>query len=594
MTVYSKGEITHSVVNSSGESDYRNQWGAIRQIHLPWTVFRSGHLDLSPNAVKVLLKLYSKHKEGRSRAKEGKTYNPDRPLALKQKTLHLATGISSPSSMNAALTELREQNYVRVTARRKKAKRKTGGTKYGSNAYELLNPTTGTPLVSRPNSNLLFGNGLPYFQVPSVFVSQTEAPNSMAHLKSGPMKVYLAVLWLSNRARSLKLATDMPTLRSVADMQDTRTLRKALDNLDEAELLTYSEANNGGTTGLSIELFDPLLGDSVYDPHHAGEESNPANYRIEQENDDGELVTKGRPSYRGSKEQNEALMRTLFSDGKIEIVSSGNLHVLCPFHDDKNPSLGIQLSPYFIFGCFACKEGGRHLSGLRKLVRAKTGCTETDAIRIIAEAYGQPRLAFVPQFRPGDVFYDYKSPDGSKILKRKIRKRGKKDFTQCRPAKGGWINDVEGVPPSLFNQEKLRQEFGTVGVLEGEKDACTFTDLELYDRDGMPIIGVTSGSSGSWRPILAPQLKGKRVLVFPHADESRTGESYAVSVTASLRAQGIEHKVISLQGTGFNDVTDYLAKHSPEELASMIGSDWVQQANTSEHKDAEHTDVEEI
>jgi hypothetical protein len=69
-------------------------------------------------------------------------------------------------------------------------------------------------------------------------------------------------------------------------------------------------------------------------------------------------------------------------------------------------------------------------------------------------------------------------------------------------------------------------------------------------------------------------LKRKRVIILPDNDEA--GERYSQAVQESLRAEGIEHHVVSFNGSGAKDVTAYLETHSTADLVRLIGIDLVQ------------------
>ena len=69
--------------------------------------------------------------------------------------------------------------------------------------------------------------------------------------------------------------------------------------------------------------------------------------------------------------------RTLVKSGK-------NYKALCPFHDDKSPSLVVNTVQNFCW-CFACQNGGNVLSFVQKI----EGCSFPDAIKIVAEIGGQ-------------------------------------------------------------------------------------------------------------------------------------------------------------------------------------------------------------
>jgi len=173
------------------------------------------------------------------------------------------------------------------------------------------------------------------------------------------------------------------------------------------------------------------------------------------------------------------------------------------------------------------------------------------------------------------TIYRYKTEDGKKVLKEVVThiKDGVKRITQRRPGpKGyGFINHADGVPPSLYHAEML-EDAETVCIVEGEKDADTVTNLNLV-QSRKPVVGITSGGSGSWKPEFAKLLAGKNVVLIPDNDEA--GHAYAQAVEASLIAESIPYRLISLDGTGCKDVTDFMVTHSVEDLIRLVGGDWL-------------------
>src|SRR5574344_1421164 len=59
-----------------------------------------------------------------------------------------------------------------------------------------------------------------------------------------------------------------------------------------------------------------------------------------------------------------------------------NLFGLCPFHDDKNPSMSVSKEKG-IFYCFTCKKGGNAI----KFIELYKHMTSIEAARYLAEAY---------------------------------------------------------------------------------------------------------------------------------------------------------------------------------------------------------------
>ncbi len=198
--------------------------------------------------------------------------------------------------------------------------------------------------------------------------------------------------------------------------------------------------------------------------------------------------------------------------------------------------------------------------------------TKGEAIQQMATVMGMD-IEFHQPDANAVAIYSYRNEKG-KLLKQVVRypdEDGSKVFRQRRPAKGGWIWNVSGLPPMLLNRESL--EFAdVVCITEGEKDAESVTALGL---NGGCMIGTTSGGAESWDASLAKQLVGYRVVVMPDADEP--GKKFAENVKASLEAEGIEYRTVTFDDVGQKDVSDFLqAGHTAEELAQRIGGDWVQ------------------
>ena len=146
---------------------------------------------------------------------------------------------------------------------------------------------------------------------------------------------------------------------------------------------------------------------------------------------------------------------------------------------------------------------------------------------------------------------------------------GNKVIHQRRPVTGGWALDVSGLPPMLYNRPLLDGAFN-VYVVEGEKDAQTLT--ELWKAGTLSGIATTSGGATTWDASLAKELRGRRVTVMPDDDDA--GAKYAEAVVSSLKAEGIEHRVVTFDGTGAKDVTEFLEGNSADELVRRIAAAW--------------------
>ncbi len=72
--------------------------------------------------------------------------------------------------------------------------------------------------------------------------------------------------------------------------------------------------------------------------------------------------------------------------------SSKTMLGLCPFHDDRHPSLSVNVKEQY-YKCFACGEGG----DLFKFVQKMEGCDFSGALKILAGWYG---LSEADEYRP--------------------------------------------------------------------------------------------------------------------------------------------------------------------------------------------------
>jgi 5S rRNA maturation endonuclease (ribonuclease M5) len=156
-----------------------------------------------------------------------------------------------------------------------------------------------------------------------------------------------------------------------------------------------------------------------------------------------------------------------------------------------------------------------------------------------------------------------------------------------RDTDGQYVWNVKGVPSKLYSgnnhdpmhYEDHLQKAQTVIMVEGEKDADTVTNLQLMNGTATNrVIGVTSGSASSWEPVLAKELKDKRLIILP--DDDAAGIAYANEIEQSLKDEGItDYRRVSFAGTGCKDVSDYMQSHNEDDLIRLIGIDWLRKQN---------------
>jgi hypothetical protein len=229
--------------------------------------------------------------------------------------------------------------------------------------------------------------------------------------------------------------------------------------------------------------------------------------------------------------------------GKIRWGSKGQGKALCPFHNDKNPSLSVSREDGLWY-CFACSIGGT------------------------AQRFAERRRVTPPSKRKGDpaAVYDYRDDKG---LRYQIVRFPPKRFKARRPnPDGSWTWNVPKEERFLYNQHRLKEiETEFVFLPEGEKDCDTLTSWEY--------IAVTNpfGANG-WRPTYAEALRGFNVVVL--YDNDAPGKELRDKKRKDL--EGIANRVVVLEIPGLQsseDITDWKLKgHTRDEFHNLLVRQW--------------------
>ena len=156
--------------------------------------------------------------------------------------------------------------------------------------------------------------------------------------------------------------------------------------------------------------------------------------------------------------------------------------------------------------------------------------------------------------------YDYIALDGC-VLHQTVRFIGKK-FLQRRPnGNGGWIWNLKGVKPILYNLAEVVKA-NNITLCEGEKDCDSV----------IKHFGLTSTTNpmgaGKWRKQYNEHLKGKSILIVPDNDNDPGSPSYmkgmehAVDITNQLLGIAKTIKIVELpeelNGHKIKDITDFI------------------------------------
>jgi AAA domain len=227
-----------------------------------------------------------------------------------------------------------------------------------------------------------------------------------------------------------------------------------------------------------------------------------------------------------------------------KITGPTQWQALCPYHDDKMPSLSIS-------------EGGDG----RVLVHCHAGCENVfgrlveDGVVVpsSSQASSQPERA-----------YQYMNASG--LLAYQVVRLPSKQFRVRRPTvDGDWIWDLPDELRVPYRLPELLQapEDAPIFVVEGEKDADTLA-AHGYVATTNPF------GAGKWRPQYNQYFRGRHVVIVPDNDEP--GRRHAEAVKQQLEPVAASIRVLSLTGVvpEKGDVSDLIADGGIETFARLL------------------------
>jgi archaellum biogenesis ATPase FlaH len=238
-----------------------------------------------------------------------------------------------------------------------------------------------------------------------------------------------------------------------------------------------------------------------------------------------------------------------FPGRRVKIKDGFN--VICPAHDDRNPSLSIT-------------NGGDKV-----LVKCHAGCATEDVLKtkglLLKDLYRDNGQS--PQQTISET-YDYTDEDGN-LLFQAVRFIPK-GFRQRRPdGNGGWVwnlNGVRRVPYRLPELIKWVESNQPVYICEGEKDA------DALNKYGGLFATTNPMGAGSWRSEYNEYFRGADVVIVPHRDQPGWdhGQTIARSlkdIANSVRLVELPYSMAKKDG---KDVADYINEYSIHEFADLV------------------------
>ncbi len=229
--------------------------------------------------------------------------------------------------------------------------------------------------------------------------------------------------------------------------------------------------------------------------------------------------------------------------GRAGKRSGKNIRLLCPAHDDHDPSLDV-----------AEGETGWPLTRCRS-----HDCT----FEQICEAIGHQPSDFAPtehgEWTPrgtATAIYDYTDATGHLLYQ--VCRTPDKQFPQRRPdptSESGWRWNLEGIQRVLYHLPEVlaaAEEGQTIYITEGEKDADAI-------RKTGAIATCSPGGAGKWRDEYALPLHGAHAIIVADRDEPGIAHANAVAASLAAHLNGTADTIQIVQAKEGKDAHDHFA-----------------------------------
>lgn len=231
----------------------------------------------------------------------------------------------------------------------------------------------------------------------------------------------------------------------------------------------------------------------------------------------------------------QEMLPSLRINGKPEALA------LCPFHDDHNPSLSVNLETGLYF-CPVCSDGGDVFKFYMRL-RQVSFKEALNQLSVYSGKSGEKVPIKI------EAVYPYTDEAGRVLFE--VVRYIPKTFRQRRPdGNGGCIYNLEGVRIVPYNLPKVI-ESDTVYICEGEKDC-----------DNLASLGLTATTNpqgaGKWKEEFGQYFTGKDVIVL--CDNDEVGKKHGNDVAQKLSKYAKTIKIVEqLPGVPEKgDVSDWL------------------------------------
>lgn len=242
----------------------------------------------------------------------------------------------------------------------------------------------------------------------------------------------------------------------------------------------------------------------------------------------------------------------------VKLIGMGNNpKAKCPFHEDKNPSLSVDVAKG-VWKCHAGCGGGSVIDLLAKF----EGIGIADVLKKYTTREGGQHSAkqvwTPPKQEPAQTppppeakatiekIYQYHDELGGEVYQ--VVRMVPKTFRQRHIVDGNWVWKMEGVTRVLYRLPQVLNS-GEVVVVEGEKDADNLAALGFCATCNV-------GGAGKWLDGYTESLAGKKIVLC--GDNDAPGKKHIETVFESLAGKAAEVRIVTIPSP-HKDVSDWIA-----------------------------------
>jgi hypothetical protein len=393
-------------------------------------------------------------------------------------------------------------------------------------------------------SNIFRDTGISYFQVPNSLIPS----GILGDLRQSALKVYFVLLYQAQQRTRSDVPFTNAQLVVDAGIAPNSLIAGRTELVEHG--LVQIEPISGGYIYV---LCDPATKQPILRRKHEA---------LSDTSDSAKSQQCPKPaSARGAR----AYVENLSSEEKRHYFESrlpgrrkpttGGFMALCPFHDDTDPSLKVDIDRAGWY-CHGCRAHG----GMVALEQRIADCDAKTALLRIVELLGRRDLIRPVGETIAERSFDYLDEDGGLLYQIRLFKDKKFVVVHPDPTGSSWKKGA-GVRRVLYRLPEVIKAFLVI-VNEGEKhcDRCK----ELFPESDIASTTNPFGA-GSWREEFAPVFRGKGVFIIPDNDEA--GRQHAHAVAQSVSKFALEVRIVNLPDLPpGGDVIDFLERHSREEL----------------------------